>query len=50
MSTTIDYTGALTSSRALCSALALASACTTSQLHLLSSMSVPTLPVIFGSP
>ena len=43
-------TGMLTSSRVLCSSLAFASACTTSQLHLLSSMSVPTLPVTFGSP
>ena len=40
----------LTSSRARWSEVALDKACTTNQLHLLSSMSVPTFPVTFGSP
>ena len=39
-----------TSSSAFCCGVTLASACTTSQLHLLSSMSVPIFPVTAGSP
>ena len=39
-----------TCSICLCSAVTLCNACTTSQLHLFSSMSVPTFPITAGSP